>query len=99
MKDCTRVRRAGRFLAPLWLAAIAFGATATIDPEVYLSDIKYLASDELKGRLTGSPELEKAAAFISAKFREFGLQPLNGKSFYQAFPAVTAARLGTANRF
>jgi Zn-dependent M28 family amino/carboxypeptidase len=78
---------------------LALGAAAEIDPKVYLSDIKYLASDELKGRLTGSPELEKAAAFISAKFREFGLQPLNGKSFYQPFPAVTAARLGAANHF
>ena len=85
--------------AAFWAAPLIFAATAAVDPKLYLNDIKYLASDELKGRLTGSPELEKAAAFISAKFREFGLQPLNGKSFYQPFPAVTAAKLGSANRF
>jgi Peptidase family M28/PDZ domain/PA domain len=78
-------------------APLLFAAAADIDPQVYLGDIKYLASRQLKGRLTGSPELEQAAAFISARFREFGLEPVNGKSFYQPFPAVTAARLGRAN--
>ena len=79
-------------------APAAFAAAAQIDPQVYLGEIKYLASKELKGRLTGSPELEKAAAFISARFREFGLQPVNGRSYYQPFPAVTAAHLGASNR-
>jgi len=78
---------------------VASGATANIDPNVYLDDIKYLASPELKGRATGSPELEKAGAFIAAKFKEFGLKPADGKSFYQAFPVTTDARLGKANRF
>jgi len=78
---------------------IAFGATANIDPNTYLDDVKFLASPEMKGRATGSPELEKAGAFIAGKFREFGLQPADGKSFYQAFPVTTDARLGKANRF
>ena len=81
------------------LCWIAYGATASIDPNAYLDDIKFLASKELKGRATGSPELEKAAAFIAGKFREFGLQPADGKSFYQAFSVTTNARLGKANRF
>ncbi len=101
MNSSKRVRAAlsGALLYAAFCAArLGFGAAAEIDPKVYLNDIKYLASDELKGRLTGSPGLEKAAAFISAKFREFGLQPLNGKSYYQPFPAVTAARLGAGNR-
>ena len=98
-------KTAGRlFVAGAWLCAafalarLGFGAAAEIDPKVYLGDIKYLASDELKGRLTGSPELERAAAFIAGKFREFGLEKVGGKSYYQAFPAVTAARLGQSNR-
>jgi Peptidase family M28/PDZ domain/PA domain len=78
---------------------VAFGATASIDPNVYLDDIKFLASPELKGRATGSPELEKAGAFIAGKFRDFGLKPADGKSFYQSFPVTTDARLGRANRF
>ena len=81
------------------LSWIAFGATANIDPNVYLDDVKFLASPELKGRATGSPELEKAGAFIAAKFREFGMKPADGKGYYQAFPVTTDARLGKANRF
>ena len=77
----------------------AFAATATIDPNAYLDDVKFLASPALKGRATGSPELEKAAAFIAAKFQSFGLKPADGKSFYQAFEVTTDARLGKTNRF
>ncbi|HEY2015633.1 MAG TPA: M28 family peptidase [Bryobacteraceae bacterium] len=88
-------------LAPGLCAAswIAFGAGATIDPNTYLNDVKYLASNEMRGRATGSPELEKAAGFIAAKFKEFGLKPVNGKSYYQAFPVTTTSRLGKANHF
>jgi hypothetical protein len=78
---------------------MAFGATANIDPNAYLDDVKFLASPTLKGRATGSPELEKAAAFIAAKFQSFGLKPADGKSFYQAFEVTTDARLGKTNRF
>jgi hypothetical protein len=81
------------------VSQIASGATAAIDPNAYLDDVKYLASPALKGRSTGSPELEKAAAFIAAKFQSFGLKPADGKSFYQAFEVTTDAKLGKANRF
>ncbi|HLI86743.1 MAG TPA: M28 family peptidase [Bryobacteraceae bacterium] len=81
------------------LCRLGLGATASIDPNLYLDDIKFLASPQMKGRATGSPELEKAAAFIATKFQEFGLKPADGKSFYQAFPVTTNARLGKTNRF
>jgi hypothetical protein len=88
-------------LLPLAAAVswVAFGATANIDPNVYLDDVKFLASPELRGRATGSPELEKAGAFIAARFKEFGLKPADGKGYYQAFTVTTDARLGKANRF
>jgi Zn-dependent M28 family amino/carboxypeptidase len=78
---------------------VAFCATATIDPNIYLDDVKFLASKEMKGRATGSPELEKAGAFIAGKFRDFGLKPADGKSYYQAFTVTTNAHLGKTNRF
>jgi hypothetical protein len=81
------------------IGSIAFGATAAIDPNAYLDDIKFLASKDMKGRATGSPELEKAGNFIAGKFREFGLKPADPKGFYQAFQVTTNARLGKANRF
>src|ERR1035441_2161913 len=88
----------------LWLvlcaAPLAYGADAAkIDPNLYLSDVKFLASPDLKGRATGSPELEKAAAFIAGKFREFGLKPVAGNALLQSFPVTTDARLGKQNRF
>jgi hypothetical protein len=82
----------------LLVATMAFGATVAIDSKAYLDEVKYLASPELKGRLTGSSELEKAAAYLRAKYDSFGLQPVGG-SFEQAFPVTTDARLGNANRF
>jgi hypothetical protein len=90
-----------KFGLPLALSAaafLAFGATASIDPNSYLSDVKFLASPELRGRASGSPELEKAAAFLSGKYKEFGLKPATGKNYLQAFPVTTSAQLGKANQ-
>lgn len=78
-------------------AAIAFGASASIDPNLYLNDVKFLASPDLRGRATGSPELEKAAAFIAQKFKEFGLKPLGDKGYLQSFSVTTSAQLGKNN--
>jgi hypothetical protein len=83
----------------LGVSWLAFAATDHVDPRLYLDDVKFLASEQLRGRATGSPELEKAAAFISGKFHEFGLKPVAGKSYFQAFPVTTDARLGKANHF
>jgi aminopeptidase YwaD len=88
-----------RYLLLSLTCASLWGATASINPTLYLDDVKFLASPELRGRATGSPELEKAAGYISRKFREFGLQPVGGKSYYQPFEVTTSATLGKANSF
>ena len=80
-------------LAPLALCA------ADVSPQAYLDHVKYLASPELKGRATGSPELETAAAYIARQFESFGLKPADGKSYLQAFPAELGAHLGPGNGF
>jgi hypothetical protein len=85
--------------AVLCLASWAWGADAKIDPNLYLNDVKYLASPALKGRATGSPQLETAAGFLARQYREFGLRPAGGKSYLQSFPVTTAAKLGPRNRF
>src|SRR5258705_805526 len=89
-----KVARLSLFPFAVWLA---YSATPAIDPSLYLNDVKFLASPELKGRATGSPELEKAAAFIAGKFLEFGLKGPGGKDYFQPFQATTATRLGKAN--
>ena len=73
--------------------------TPDIDPQRFLSHIKYLASPEMRGRATGSPELEKAADYIAGQFHAIGLKPIDGKSYFQAFPVTTHAKLGHGNHF
>ena len=71
--------------------------TGGVDPQRYLEHIKYLASPDMRGRATGSPELERAADYIAAQFRAIGLQSVAGKSYFQAFQVTTNAKLGHAN--
>jgi len=88
-----------RGLLPLLCAASwMYGADSKVDPNLYLKDVQYLASPELKGRATGSPELETAARFLAGKYREFGIKPADGKSYLQSFPVTTEAKLGPRNR-
>ena len=79
--------------------AIAGGLLAAdLSPTEYLGYVKYLSSPEMKGRATGSPELDQAAAYIAKQFEAMHLQPLDGKSFYQDFDVTTSATLGPHNR-
>ena len=43
------------------------------------ADLNYLASDAMRGRDTGSPELERAGKYIAQVFAEAGAQPRAGK--------------------
>src|ERR1700676_2640280 len=71
---------------------------AELSPTEYIGYVKYLASEDMRGRETGSPELEKAAAFIRDQFRSMNLKPLSGDSYYQDFEVTTSARLGAQNQ-
>jgi len=44
--------------------------------------IRYLSSDQLKGRKTGTPEIDSAAQYIADFFRSCGLQKLPGNTGY-----------------
>jgi hypothetical protein len=53
--------------------------------------ISFLASDELKGRRTNTPEIDKAADFIANEFKNSGLQTFEGlKTYKQEFSFVRA---------
>ena len=98
----TKRGRRSHLPIPLLFAAIAGLAanTADFDSARYLEHIKFLASPELKGRATGSPELEKAAQYIAGQFKADGLQPVPGqKGYLQAFEVTTSAKIGSNNRF
>ncbi len=49
-----------------------------------MNHVKYLASDELKGRGLGTSELDSAAKYIAGKFKEYGLKPMSN-SYFQEF--------------
>ncbi len=81
------------------LALLAGGLfAAELSPTEYIGYIKFLASEDMRGRATGSPELEKAAAFIRDKFRALKLEPISGDSYYQDFEVTTSAKLGNQNQ-
>jgi hypothetical protein len=82
----------------LALAGVAAAAPSEIPPAALLDHIKFLASDELKGRGDGSPELEKAADYIADKFRAAGLRPGgdNG-TWFQPFDLVAGLSIGNGN--
>jgi len=72
---------------------------AAADAERYLRHVRQLAAPEMKGRGAGTAELEKAARYIAQEFQAAGLQPLNGKSYFQPFALTTGATLGDKNVF
>ncbi|MFN7235080.1 MAG: hypothetical protein ACK5U1_11515, partial [Cyclobacteriaceae bacterium] len=44
--------------------------------------LRFLASDELRGRDTGSPELDIAAAYIASEFSRWGVKKVAGANDY-----------------
>jgi aminopeptidase YwaD len=84
--------------APLILVLAGGLLAAEFSPTEYLGYVKFLASPEMRGRATGSAELEKAASFIRDQFRSMNLKPLAGDSYYQDFEVTASARLGTQNK-
>ena len=82
----------------LFVIALCFGITLNaqtnaelVTSTVLKSDIEghiyFLASDELKGRQTGSDELDIAAAYIATTLRKYGVKPAgNNESYYQNVP-------------
>ncbi len=56
-------------------------------PESARQYVEFLASDELRGRATPSPELLRAAQYIADAFQRWGLQPV-GKSYWYEYELV-----------
>lgn len=70
-----------------------------ISAEEMLSHVTYLASDEMKGRDTPSPELDKCANFIADYFRAVGLKyVVNSNDNYQHF-SLLKTRLAGEQKF
>ena len=71
-----------------------------ITEEDVLRQIKYLASDELGGRRSGTPNGVKAAEYVASEFRRIGLTPIDKNSDYlQPFVFSAEAKQGKNNSF
>ena len=73
------------FAASMMSCAVLQGQSASADEakgKAWWAHVQYLADDSMKGRLTGSEEYLKAAAYVVDQFKADGLQPagVNGSS-------------------
>lgn len=88
-------------LCSVFVSGMVQGQTTSqsISEEDLRLHIKYLASDELEGRGSGTPGNEKAAQYIAKQFKQYGLTPAgdNG-SYFQKFEFVSAVKLGDKNK-
>ena len=58
----------------------------SVNPKDIRRHISVLADDSLKGRLPGTPEYDKAMAYVANRYKEFGLKPFGnkqGSTYYQ----------------
>ena len=76
----------------LLLLVLAATTTACAQKESNVINVKEvqriestLASDGMRGRRAGTPDIDKAANFIVDEFKKAGLQPFQGNSFLQQF--------------
>src|SRR5688572_3796857 len=91
-----------KLLYPGMLLALLVGAAGAappeISPEAMLAHIKFLASDELRGRANGTEGLERAGDYIAKQFEDAGLRPggTDG-NWFQPFELVAGLSVGGRN--
>ncbi len=85
-------------LAVFLLVSTLGAATPPIDADRLLGHIKFLASDDLRGRAAGSPELERAGDYIARQFTDMGLRPGGDDgTWFQPFQLVAGVTPGAGN--
>jgi aminopeptidase YwaD len=77
------------------LLIVALGAVAQ-QPDRIQKDVRYLASDTLEGRRTGTNGATEAARYIAKEFSRLKLKPLT-TGYRQKFPYVAGVTLGKTN--
>jgi hypothetical protein len=99
-----RILRSLLAIALLSLAASCTPAlrplsTTHADSTIIRRDIEFLASDQLEGRLAGTPGNDSAAAYLARRYRSLGLTELL-PGYLQPFDALSAqdAHMGRTAR-
>ncbi|MEJ2103494.1 MAG: M28 family peptidase, partial [Ignavibacteriaceae bacterium] len=83
------------------LTPVSTYAQKISNPEITAEEVKehisYLASDQLKGRASGSKEIKEAADYIANEFKSYGLKPIFEGKYLQEFPFVKTLELTDNN--
>ncbi len=91
-------------LTGLLALIVSFLFAQNIDAIINVKEVerieKKLSADDMRGRKTFSPEIDKAADFIAAEFKNAGLQTMNNNSsFRQEFSMVRTKFVSAAAQF
>ncbi len=73
-------------LVPLGILATA--ATPQTRGDIWWGHVQAIASDEMKGRMTGSPDYLRAAEYVIGQFKAIGLSPAGTNGFFQPIDFV-----------
>ena len=99
-----RINQLRRMLIPAIVISIgastgfAQSSSPAMSAEEIAAHVKYLSSDELEGRGSGTPGHEKAAAYVIRLLQSYGLHPAGDSGTYQQhFEFVAGVKLGSAN--
>ena len=89
------------FFTLIFLTSISIFAQDISSPDITSEEIKehitFLASDDLKGRDSGTDEIMEAAEYIADEFAEYGLEPAFEGDYFQAFPFIKTIKLTEKN--
>ncbi len=77
--------------------ATASNADAVINSKEVERIEKVLSADEMRGRKTFTPDIERAADFIAAEFKAAGLQTFNNSGSYRQEFATISAKLSSTS--
>jgi aminopeptidase YwaD len=81
----------------IFLMSCSGTRSKNVTTEELLNHIKYLSSDSLKGRLTGSPGDSLAAEYIRTELASYGFVPITGDGM-QRFKVTDRVIIGEKNR-
>jgi len=59
--------------------------------------LSFIASDDLKGRGTGTPEIDLAGKYIAKNFARFGVETRGQKGYFQTFKVTTDIKINKNN--
>lgn len=90
-------------ITALILLSVFEGNLLFAQPQITAREIRahinYLASDEMKGRETGSPELYTAARYVKHEFEKYKLTPFFQGSFFQEFSFISGLKQSDSCEF